>query len=146
MASSSSSLINKIFVYGTLKPGERNYDRVAIRAGQHTAKESSIKGFDLFHLHPENYPAILKRGDREVFGWTLTYTDIDRALELLDGLEGVSLVPPLYNRITTTVYPDEETVWVYEYSFSPHYLESTTTSLVESGIWKPQSAQDNLYP
>ena len=142
---STQILINKVFVYGTLKPGERNYDRVALRAGRHSAKESSIEGFDLFHFHPENYPGILQQGQRRVFGWTLTYSDIEMALELLDELEGVNLAPPLYNRILTTAYPDGESVWVYTYAFPARFSESTAT-LVESGVWKPQSTEDNLYP
>ncbi len=138
-----SVVAKAVFVYGTLKPGERNYG-VAQRGGHHSAEESYIEGFQLFHFEPENYPGIIT-GEGVVHGWLLTYDDITSALETLDVLEGIDMDPPLYSRILTTAKPQNTEVWVYVYANDRKCFEATST-LIESGIWKPQSSEENLYP
>lgn len=55
-----------IFVYGTLKPGLR-YRYLAERAGAFFERKAYLDGFDLYHLDPENYPALVRGGGR-VYG------------------------------------------------------------------------------
>ena len=139
----SSAVVKTVFVYGTLKPGERNY-RVAQRGGHHSAEESYVEGFQLFHFEPENYPGIVA-GEGIVHGWLLAYDDISHALETLDVLEGTDMDPPLYNRILTVAKPQNTQVWVYVYANNRKCFEVGSTQ-IESGIWKPQSSEENLYP
>lgn len=73
----------KVFVYGTLKPGESNYqaycgDRVA------TAIEAYTWG-QLYHLNRRGYPAMMA-GTGQVRGFLLTFTD-GSVLTSLDQLE-----------------------------------------------------------
>ena len=131
------------FVYGTLKPGERNY-HVAQRGGTFSEEEGFIDGFQLFHLHPENYPAILP-GDGRVQGYLLTYKDMDTAMPFLDELEGTHFDPPLYERVVTTVQPHGVPAYVYIYCDKSRCSLPTAT-VVESGVWKPVTSEEGLYP
>ena len=74
----------RVFVYGTLMPGERYY-RV-ICAGRTTAEIPAKIRARLYHLpEPRNYPGIVE-GDDWVLGWILEFND--HALMLaLDELE-----------------------------------------------------------
>lgn len=131
-----------VFVYGTLKPGLR-YHYLAEQAGTFDKEEAHLDGFDLYHLEPENYPALV-RGEGRVYGWRYTYADIDAALKVFDHLEGVHLEPPEYERVAASAQPSGEKVWVYLY-LNRERLELKTASLVPGGIWTPQkSIQDNV--
>ena len=123
---------NAVFVYGTLKPGER-YEYIAKRGGRFEAKEASVEGFKLFHLRKENYPAVVP-GEGIVRGHILFYENIERALPYLDHLEGVNLDPPEYHRISTTAQPDGEEVYLYVYA-NEKYLNRWNANLVEDGMW-----------
>ena len=72
----------RVFVYGTLKPGEANYPRYC--AGKVVdAKPAYVLG-KLFAL-PQGYPAMIK-GDSQVYGYLLTFAQ-GEALTELDELE-----------------------------------------------------------
>ena len=72
----------KVFVYGTLKPGEVNYKRYC--AGQVVEEKRAIALGQLFDL-PLGYPAMTP-GESPVQGFVLTFTD-PTLLSLLDKLE-----------------------------------------------------------
>ncbi len=72
----------KIFVYGTLKPGEVNYQRYC--AGKVVEEKRVIALGQLFDL-PLGYPAMTP-GESPVQGFVLTFTD-PTLLSLLDKLE-----------------------------------------------------------
>ena len=72
----------KIFVYGTLKPGEVNYHRYC--AGRLVEEKPAIASGLLFHLSL-GYPA-MTLGDGKVYGYLLTFINSD-ILMLLDELE-----------------------------------------------------------
>jgi gamma-glutamylcyclotransferase (GGCT)/AIG2-like uncharacterized protein YtfP len=72
----------KVFVYGTLKPGESNYERFC--AGKVLQAQRAIARGHLYAL-PIGYPAMTP-GDREVHGFLLTFTD-NEILHHLDRLE-----------------------------------------------------------
>jgi gamma-glutamylcyclotransferase (GGCT)/AIG2-like uncharacterized protein YtfP len=74
----------KIFVYGTLKPGECNYE--AYCAGHVTEVQEAITYGELFDL-PFDYPAMTE-GDRPVYGYLLSANLA--ILSDLDELEGYS--------------------------------------------------------
>lgn len=138
-----SSTPSSCFVYGTLKPGERNH-KVAEQGGKFTAEEGEIKGFDLFHFHPENYPGILP-GEGVVRGYVLTYEDMSVAMPFLDELEGTEFDPPLYTRELVTVSPQNKQVWVYIYGNRDRCF-LPTAQRIESGDWQPMSSEEGLYP
>jgi gamma-glutamylcyclotransferase (GGCT)/AIG2-like uncharacterized protein YtfP len=74
----------KVFVYGTLKPGESNY---AAYADQVVDMQEAIAYGELFDL-PFDYPA-MTGGDRPIYGYLLFLTD-PTVLDDLDELEGYS--------------------------------------------------------
>lgn len=104
-------MLNRIFVYGTLKPGGRNY--LLARGVVHT-ESAYLDGYRLLHFEPERYPAMVP-GSGRVHGVVLTFEDVEAALPALDALEGLHLSPPEYERVTVTVQPSGQTVWTYVY-------------------------------
>jgi gamma-glutamylcyclotransferase (GGCT)/AIG2-like uncharacterized protein YtfP len=132
----TDNLITRAFVYGTLKPGGR-YHYIAKDAGLNHQEESYLEGFDLYHLEPENYPALVE-GQNRVYGWRFGFEDMSRGLAALDELEGIHLVPPEYRRVKARSQPDNVEVWVYVYN----NLERLKASvyLLPDGIWQASAA------
>ncbi len=125
-------MISGVFVYGTLKPGERNH-HVARRAGRFECYEAWLEGYALYHLEPEGYPAMVPALGR-VYGCVLVYEDIAAALSILDELEGLADTPPLYRRAEAVAKPTDERVWTYLYNH-PERLRAAGAMLLEGGRW-----------
>jgi gamma-glutamylcyclotransferase (GGCT)/AIG2-like uncharacterized protein YtfP len=121
---------NKVFVYGTLKPGGR-YHHVAKEAGAFTFEKGYLEHFILYDLEPENYPALVS-GDGVVHGYIFDYEDIDKALVMLDRLEAIHDTPPEYTREQAVAKPMNEIVWVYLY-INAERLK--TARQVKNGEW-----------
>jgi gamma-glutamylcyclotransferase (GGCT)/AIG2-like uncharacterized protein YtfP len=136
-------MCQSVFVYGTLKPGLRYY-HVAQEAGAFRQQQAWIDGFELYHLSPENYPA-LRPGAGRVYGWRYQYSDIAAALVRLDRLEGLHLSPPEYTRIQAQCQPDGQLAWVYIYH-DPKRLERPGVSRVGSGDWQPDEVTGYVVP
>ncbi|KEF33460.1 hypothetical protein RDMS_12330 [Deinococcus sp. RL] len=129
----------RVFVYGTLRPGERNA-ALTTRFGPPTVQRATLPAFRLFHLMPEGYPAIVP-GDvgQGVRGEVLSYSlEVWRQLlPLLDALEGVEETPPLYRRErvrVTLALGGAAEVWTYVYARAAR-LEQSGAVLVSSGDW-----------
>jgi gamma-glutamylcyclotransferase (GGCT)/AIG2-like uncharacterized protein YtfP len=129
---------NKVFVYGTLKPGGR-YHHVAKEAGAFTFEKAHLEHHIIYDLEPENYPAIVP-GDGVVHGYVFSYDDIDKALEMLDKLEAVHDSPPEYRREQVVAKPINETVWVYVYARGERLK---TAKQVETGEWLEALPRDS---
>lgn len=120
-AVSAHQQLTRVFVYGTLMPGERNAD-VAGQGGAFGAAPARLAGFRLLHLWPEDYPGIVPGGSGEtVQGHVLSYARGAwfRALPLLDALEGVNETPPLYRRVEVTLTlegGETQAAWTYVYA------------------------------
>lgn len=131
-------MLNRIFVYGTLKPGGRNY--FLARGVVHT-ETAYLEGYDLVHFEPERYPAMVPSievsGAGRVHGVVLTFRDIEAALPALDALEGLHLSPPEYERVLVTVRPSGQTVWTYVY-VNQTRLTAAGVSAVAGGDWPLQ--------
>jgi gamma-glutamylcyclotransferase (GGCT)/AIG2-like uncharacterized protein YtfP len=83
--------MHRVFVYGTLKRGQRNHQRfLGPGTGARFAADTEIEGL-LSDLG--TFPAVVLGGEREVRGELFEVQD--EALEALDRLEGV---PDLYQR------------------------------------------------
>lgn len=126
----------RVFVYGTLKPGEENYPRYCEGAVS-TCLEAIALG-TLYDL-PLGYPA-LTPGDQPVQGYLLTFTDPDR-LSMLDELEGYeagrSPAQNDYQRDWLEVWDRQGgslgRVWVYRMSLEQ--VRALGGTLLESGRW-----------
>ena len=93
-----------IFVYGTLKRGERNHRSHA--SGVTRIVRASVRG-TLFHL-PAGYPGFRADGGREVFGELLHFPDPADALTRFDTLEDYREDDPagsLYHRVLCDAQP-----------------------------------------
>lgn len=124
----------KIFVYGTLKPGGRNY---FVAHGVTHAEDAFLDGYTLLHFEPEGYPAMVPSavpGDGRVYGVVLTFADFGAVLPDLDALEGLHLTPPEYERVLVRVQPSGETVWTYVY-INQARLEGAGVTPVAGGNW-----------
>lgn len=80
----------KIFVYGTLKPGETNYQKYC--QGKVTEVTKAIASGKLFKL-PMGYPAMIL-GDGRVYGYLLSFPD-SQILPALDDLEDYQPTKPI---------------------------------------------------
>ena len=106
----------KVFVYGTLKPGEANYQRYC--ALQVVDAKKAYAFGKLFAL-PMGYPA-MTLGDSVVYGYLLTFVDV-KVLNNLDILEDYQpsrqRTENLYNRQEVEIYDLEGRslgiAWVY---------------------------------
>ena len=122
--------ISRIFVYGTLKPGGRNY---FLAKGVTHTEPAYLEGYQLLHFEPEGYPAMVP-GKSRVYGFILTFADIEAALPALDMLEGLHLTPPEYERVVVKVQPSGEAVWTYVY-INRARLAAAGISPVVGGNW-----------
>jgi gamma-glutamylcyclotransferase (GGCT)/AIG2-like uncharacterized protein YtfP len=109
----------RVFVYGTLKPGECNY---AAYCGHHVLEaQPAIALGQLYHL-PVGYPAMTE-GDRPVYGYVLSFTD-SQVLARLDQLEDYdprrSACQNEYIRVKSEVFDWQQQslgqVWLYRMS------------------------------
>ncbi len=115
------STMLKVFVYGTLKPGEYNYRRFC--EGRVVEAMPAVVTGDLYDL-PVGYPA-LTPGDRSIYGVVLTFAD-PKILGELDRLEDYdpnrSPDENEYEREQTEVVDLEGRslgiVWIYRMSVS----------------------------
>lgn len=139
----------RVFVYGTLMPGERN-EQVARTHGFPTAQPATLHGYRLFHLTPENYPGIVpgEQLDR-VHGYLLTYRDDtwEKVLPLLDELEGLDETPPLYTRAQVQLETGgkKENAWVYVYARAER-LQGPGAQFIPSGDWRETQAREQHGP
>jgi gamma-glutamylcyclotransferase (GGCT)/AIG2-like uncharacterized protein YtfP len=126
----------KVFVYGTLKPGECNYQRLC--AGKVVEEERAIAYGTLFCL-PVGYPAMTS-GNTPIQGYLLTFADPD-ILSALDRLEGYHPHRPMehneYNRQLIETFNLSKqilgTAWAY--FMSPERVRSYGGILLPAGCW-----------
>lgn len=125
-----------IFVYGTLKPGERNYRRYC--AGRAVREVSAIAEGRLFDL-PLGYPA-MGEGKGWVWGVVLSFPDAS-IFEDLDRLEDYqphrSPAENEYQRQHIQTYTPEkrplEVAWVYR--MNPAKIEQYRGVYLPNGNW-----------
>jgi len=128
-------VIKHVFVYGTLKPGLR-FHHLCQDIGLLSVEKAFVQGYDLFHISPENYPAILT-GSGTVYGYLLEFEDIVEALAVLDELEGVNTTPAHYFRKKAIAKPHNTEAWIYVYNAAGDDNLDRLEPVV-TGIWQPK--------
>jgi gamma-glutamylcyclotransferase (GGCT)/AIG2-like uncharacterized protein YtfP len=126
----------KVFVYGTLKPGERNYPFYCTQAVEVQEAIAIGKLYDL----PMGYPAAIFPESDLVWGYVLTFCDTT-VLQALDELEDYDPHRPtsqnLYQRNQIEVYNSNfnflGTVWTY--SMSQQQIDAYGGVLISNGWW-----------
>ena len=129
-------ILLKVFVYGTLKPGERNYP---FYCAQNVEVIEAIAYGKLYDL-PMGYPAAIFPESDFVWGYVLTFDDTT-VLQTLDELEIYDPNQPisqnLYQRHQIEVYNPNfnslGTVWTY--SMSQQQIDAYSGVLISDGWW-----------
>lgn len=125
-----------IFVYGTLKPGEANYQRYC--AEKVVDAKIAIALGKLFAL-PMGYPA-MTLGDRPVHGYLLSFTD-PRVLSQLDYLEDYQPTRTgeanLYNWQQIETYDQQGCLlgWAWVYLMTEEFVCQLGGILLPDGWW-----------
>ncbi|HEY9803473.1 MAG TPA: gamma-glutamylcyclotransferase [Leptolyngbyaceae cyanobacterium] len=126
----------KVFVYGTLKPGERNYQRYC--AGKVVESQRATTLGRLFAL-PMGYPAMTTGADI-VHGYLLTFADLG-VLDALDELEDYqpdrAMSANLYNRQNVEVYnlQGASLGWTWVYLMQPARVKQLRGIYLPDGWW-----------
>ncbi|BDI14745.1 gamma-glutamylcyclotransferase [Nostoc cf. commune SO-36] len=126
----------QVFVYGTLKPGETNYQRYC--AGKVVdVKRVFVQG-KLFAL-PMGYPA-MTLGDSQVHGYLLSFSDprILNELDVLEDYQPNRQTPEnLYNRQIIEVYEAQSLSysWAWVYLMTLDRVEQLGGFLQPDGWW-----------
>ncbi|MCK4594755.1 gamma-glutamylcyclotransferase [bacterium] len=118
-----------VFVYGTLKGGERNAALVI----PVSRRPAALKAGRLYHLPPPaGYPALYLDGPGPIRGELLRFTD-GATLEALDRLEGYA---GLFLRSVVKVVCDGACVCVWVYHFPPDRPVPPGAEEVNGGDWR----------
>ncbi len=126
----------KVFVYGTLKPGERNYQFFCAQAVEQIAAIASGKLYDL----PMGYPAAVFPESSLVRGYLLLFSH-PTVLQALDELEDYDPNQPmnqnLYQRHQIEVYDLklESLGKVWTYSMSQAQIDAYGGIFISDGWW-----------
>ncbi|MBD2529392.1 gamma-glutamylcyclotransferase [Nostoc flagelliforme FACHB-838] len=126
----------QVFVYGTLKPGETNYQKYCADKVV-DVKRAFVQG-KLFAL-PIGYPA-MTLGDSQVHGYLLSFSN-PRILNELDVLEDYQpnrqMPENLYNRQITEVYEPQSLSlgWAWVYLMTLDRVDQLGGFLQPDGWW-----------
>lgn len=135
-------MLIKVFVYGTLKPGECNYPRYC--EGKAIEAEEAIAFGQLFHLCELGYPGMIL-GEGRVRGVVLSFTDpnIFQSMDVLEGYDPNR--PPEkneYNREQIEAYTvtgiSMGLVWTY--IMTPQRVKLRGGVFLPEGIWHQEVA------
>jgi len=133
-----------VFVYGTLKQGERNF-AVSQEAGWVRSEPAYIQSFQLFHIPrrerlPYSYPAVVE-GLGRVWGEVQWFADLGQALVLLDQLEDEGRE---YLRIPTVAHlldqAKKHPVWIYVYP-GVQKVQAVSGLWLPDGVWREVEGQ-----
>lgn len=116
---------NKVFVYGTLKRGFGNYERILENSSTFLGEYTSKEKYSMLNFGP--FPGVLLNGKGKIKGEVF---EVDNnTFKRLDELEGY---PHFYNRLEIdTIYGK---AWMYYVSRDDEYTRDR--DLVADGDWK----------
>jgi gamma-glutamylcyclotransferase (GGCT)/AIG2-like uncharacterized protein YtfP len=129
--------MNKVFVYGTLKPGNRLYPAIG------GFVEDSIEGYTagvMYSASHRGFPYVVFNDDKAepptIMGFVLTFDPsmIEFVLRELDAIEGH---PAHYKRVKIMVYTDDGVVEAWSYDGSPTVDKWVDMpEPIMSGVWE----------
>ncbi len=137
----------RVFVYGTLKPGEANYNY--LQGQTFSVSDALTKGY-LYHLPTLGYPALIP-GEGTVYGCLLHFIDT-AVLEHLDALEGYVPDRPLlenaYQRQQLAVYGLDGTPLgqAWGYVMTPAQVKHLGGILLPAGWWSGRELSPETPP
>lgn len=128
----------RVFVYGTLKPGQRNWDRL-LSGRVDRFQAARIRG-RLFDLRP-GFPAAVP-ANNWIHGYLLALPDSD-LLGRIDALEGFRPDRPAhqnrYRRVLTPCFSPTGAPFgrVYAYFMDTETAQALGGELLPDGVWRP---------
>ena len=104
--------MNRLFVYGTLRPRASAYDLVA---GSVVAHCPAVLIDYVLVGEGHRYPWCVESPGNEISGDLLWLRDVEATLAALDSFEGVEEPDPEYRRVIGSILTQEgpSTAWVY---------------------------------
>jgi gamma-glutamylcyclotransferase (GGCT)/AIG2-like uncharacterized protein YtfP len=115
----------KVFVYGTLRKGER---RNHILEGSRFIGYARAKGFFLYKI--KEFPGMVE-GSGEVVGEVYEISE-----DLLEKLDWIERVPYLYRReLIEVTLEDGQAIFVYVYIYNGE-IDEDYNEIIPSGDWK----------
>ncbi|CEI73052.1 MULTISPECIES: gamma-glutamylcyclotransferase family protein [Romboutsia] len=132
-------LIDKIFVYGSLRSDMFNYEKLLKGKVSKTCK-ATING-NLFHLDNKGYPAVVP-GDGTIIGELMELKDFDKSLKELDDLENYSednnINCEYLRKEIEVILKDGIKEIAYYYEYNTKALNNSEDKLIEipHGDWK----------
>lgn len=147
LTASSAIYRLRVFVYGTLKPGEANYDY--LQGKTFSVCDALTRGY-LYHLPTLGYPALIP-GEGTVYGCLLHFMDTE-VLAHLDVLEGYAPDRPLaenqYQRQQLAVYSlsGASLGQAWGYVMTPAQVEQLGGIFLPSGWWSGRELPPPVQP
>lgn len=132
-------LVNKIFVYGSLRSDMFNYKKLLEGKVSNVVK-GRING-DLFHLDNKGYPAVIP-GNNKIQGELMELIDFNQSLDELDELERYcedNNINCEYLRKEVDVFLEDGTIekaYYYEYNPKSNINLNDKKIPVSNGDWK----------
>lgn len=132
-------LIEKIFVYGSLRSDMFNYNKL-LKGKVSKVFKGKING-ELFHLENKGYPAVIP-GNSTIVGELMELKDFDKTLKELDELENYredNNINCEYLRKVIDVKLEDgsnEKAYYYEYNPKSNINKNDKLIPVQSGDWK----------
>lgn len=132
-------LVDKIFVYGSLRSDMFNYDKL-LKGKVSKVFKGSING-DLYHLENKGYPAVIP-GNDIIKGELMELKDFNKSLIELDELENYTednnINCEYLRKIIEVTLEDgsKENAYYYEYNPKANINLEDKLIPVQSGDWK----------
>lgn len=121
-------MLNKVFVYGTLKEGGWLASERVLTENRLSVKPASIQG-KMYNLG--SFPGVTLEGSDLVHGEIHEFSNHERILPIMDRMEGYHADMPMssmYRRLLIDV--DGERCWIYVYNLSVRESDR-----IMDGVW-----------
>lgn len=132
-------LVEKIFVYGSLRSDMFNYDKL-LKGKVSKVFKGSISG-DLYHLENKGYPAVIPGNDK-IMGELMELKNFEKSLIELDELERYTednnINCEYLRKIVEVTLEDgsKESAYYYEYNPKANINSEDKLIPVQGGDWK----------
>ncbi len=132
-------MLEKIFVYGSLRSDMFNYNKL-LKGKTSKVNKGTIKG-QLFHLENKGYPAVIT-GENTIYGELMELKDFKQTLKELDELENYTDNEGIeceYLRREVEVQLEDNSIekaYYYEYNTGSNKNSEDNLIPVNHGDWK----------
>jgi len=124
--------MHRLFVYGSLKFGENNHDRIF---GGFDIKITPA--FTLGKLYDLGWYPAMTEGKEKVYGELFEFDnpEILKRVDYLEGFRGVNHPHNYYERCMVDVFVDDKSVKAWVYSMGEERVKNNNGVVVENNIW-----------